>query len=101
MPDDPDRAHQVLVHWESGEPIAVGYYVDDFIYVEKGHRNNGVPEELFLACLAHRAGPKVSDNFTAKGYRLLQKAHKLAVERALAASEEVRDEVRNQVYPDL
>jgi hypothetical protein len=89
-------AHQVLLEWKDGQWSCVGSYVDNTIHIDDSARGKGLAEELLIRCLEHREALPLTGNFSEKGYSLLKRAHRLAVDRALAANLPVPDKVREE-----
>jgi hypothetical protein len=83
-----------------GEWKCVGSYVGDTIHLDASVRGRGLAEELVLRCAEHRQRLPFTTNFTDKGYSLLKRTHRLAIERALKAHLAVPHPVLAE-YPDL
>jgi hypothetical protein len=93
-------ANQALLELKDREWTCVGSYVDDTILLDENVRGQGLAEELLLRCAEHRNSLPLSSNFTKKGYELLRRTHRLAVERALKANLAVPAVVMAE-YPNL
>jgi hypothetical protein len=93
-------ANQALLELSDGEWRCVGSYVDDTIFLDGHVRRQGLAEELMLRCAEHRHQLPLSTNFTLKGYLLLKRTHRRAIQCALRVGLEVPDEVLAD-YPDL
>jgi GNAT superfamily N-acetyltransferase len=78
----------VLLVREANAWEPVGFYLGPTIYVTESHRGRGAAAELMLRCLEHREHPGDWDR-TVLGDNLLRRVHRLAVERASAAGEDV------------
>ena len=83
---------QVLVRRSGTEWIAIGVYLGDAIFVW-GDGRQGLGTELFLRCIKHRNGLPITKKMTQRGSRLIRRAHRISIEKALQAGEEVRPEV--------
>jgi hypothetical protein len=93
-------ANQALLELVDGNWKCVGSYIDDTIMILQSARRRGVAEELVLRCAEHRNNLPLTSNFTNKGYSLLKRTHRLAVERALESGLHVPQPVIAE-YPDL
>ncbi|WP_316186692.1 MULTISPECIES: hypothetical protein [unclassified Bradyrhizobium] len=96
IPGSKDFGHQALLEWRDGSWVCVGHYVDDTIQLDVSVRGMGLAEELVLRCVEHRHSLPLTTGFTNRGFRLLRRAHRLAVERALQAGLPVPQNVRDE-----
>lgn len=92
-------AHQVLLERVEDGWKCIGHYVDDTITLAEDAPRIGLATELFLRCAEHRQLP-LTTNFTESGYKLVRRAHKLAVERALTSGLVIPKAVLAE-YPEL
>ena len=96
-PANGDLEDQILFKKITNGWEAVGCFLGPTVVVKRGHPGLGV--ELILSCTTHRKalGEKL---FTEDGFKAAKRAHRIAIERALAQGEEVPAEVLVD-YPDL
>jgi hypothetical protein len=83
---------QALVRLDGGERTPIGVYWGDTIIVW-GDGKRGLGTELFLRCIKHRNGLPITKKMTQRGGRLIKRAHRISIERALKGGEDVRPEV--------
>jgi hypothetical protein len=91
-----DFANQALVQFKDGGWQFVGSYVDDTILIDPSARGKGLAEELLLRCAEHRHNLPLTSNFSNRGYALLRRTHRRAVERALKAGLYIPENVREE-----
>jgi hypothetical protein len=84
---------QALVRLENDgtwTPIGI-YWGDTMIVWDEGRQ--GLGTELFLRCIEHRHEVPITKKMTQRQSRLIKRAHRLSIQRALDAGEKVRPEV--------
>lgn len=86
-------SHQVLLRREGDDWIVDGLYMDDTAIVRTSVGRRGLGTELVLRCEENRVRPE-KRIVTVSGKATLLKAHRVAVERALAAGLPVPPNVR-------
>ncbi len=96
---EPSGAHQALLHFDGGQWVPLGAYLDDTIEILPEARGKGLAEELLIRCAEYRTAP-LSSAFTNRGFSLLRRAHRLSIQRALVAKLPVPATVLSE-YPDL
>lgn len=87
--------HQVLLKKSEYGWTPVGMYVDETVIVSDLEQRKGLATELVLRCAPHRMVP-ASRTVSPSGLATLKKAHRVSVERAIAAGEDVPENVRKE-----
>lgn len=80
----------------------VGFYCGSYLWIDRTHRKSGLSTPLILAAAEQRGGSilppgVVHQGYTAIGIEAHRKAHRQAVQMALAAGQPVPTTVRNEL----
>jgi hypothetical protein len=80
---------------DNGEWECIGWYMGDTMMVWADGKK-GLGSELFLRCIAHRNELPVTKMMTGRGEKTMRRAHRIAIERALAEGKDVPQAVRDE-----
>jgi hypothetical protein len=89
----------LLMKGKKGEWIVIGWYVGTTIAINDAYRGRDLSTELILRCSENRPVPERRD-LTQAGYDALRRAHRVAIQRAIAAGLTIPLEVQAD-YLDL
>ncbi len=87
------RGDGILMFNGGDEPEPIGAYIGEALAIREDHQRRGLSPELILLCCANRALPPAQRQFTRRGCRALQSAHRLAVQRAIDRGDDVPLEI--------